>query len=243
MEPRAAQLASARATAHAAPVIPWTELGRASVPGEERPLVLARRDDEFVIRVGHAPLMSSRMHASEEALATCACEKPALSDHACVLVAGLGMGFTLAAALRALPATAEVVVAELVPALVDWNRGPLADLAGRPLEDQRVSVRVGDVAELLRGSYALFDAILLDVDNGPNGLTRASNERLYSHEGLRETARALRTRGVLAVWSAASDHEFTRRLHDAGFGVEERQVRARGTKGGRHTLWLATRGG
>jgi spermidine synthase len=222
-------------------MIPWTELGRTTVPGEDKPLVLVRRDDEFVIRVGATPLMSSRMHASEEALATQACLRLASPESARVLVGGLGMGFTLAAALRGLSATAKVVVAELVSAIVEWNRGPLADLAGRPLEDSRVTVRVADVAQVLRDSDSAFDAILLDVDNGPDGLTRASNDRLYSSAGLRVALRALRPRGVLAVWSVAPDPEFTRRLGDAGFTVEEQVVRARGTKGSRHVLWLATR--
>jgi spermidine synthase len=221
-------------------MIPWTELARANVPGQAKPLVLARRDDEFVIRVGHTPLMSSRMHASEDALATQACGRLESRATPCVLVGGLGMGFTLAAALRALPGAAQVVVAELVPAIVDWNRGPLAALAGRPLEDGRVKVSVGDVADLLRDSNAAFDAMLLDVDNGPDGLTRAANDRLYSSAGLRVAARALRPGGVLAVWSVAPDPAFSRRLHECGFNVAEQFVRARGTKGSRHVLWLAT---
>jgi spermidine synthase len=222
-------------------MIPWTELGRATVPGHDKALVLARRDDEFVIRVGPTPLMSSRMHDSEDTLAAGACARLAPAARTRVLVGGLGMGFTLAAALRALPANAEVVVAELVPAIVAWNRGPLAALAGRPLEDARVRVHVGDVAELLRASDAAFDAVLLDVDNGPDGLTRDSNDRLYSHAGLRVAARALRPGGVLAVWSVAPDREFAQRLADTGFTVEQVPVRAHAGKGTRHVLWFARR--
>jgi spermidine synthase len=222
-------------------MLPWTELDRATVPGEARPLVLARRAEEFVIRVGHTPLMSSRMHDSEDALATHACEQLASTAEAHVLVGGLGMGFTLAAALKVLPANARVVVAELVPAIVEWNRGPLAPLAGRPLEDARVTVRVGDVSELLAASDAVFDAILLDVDNGPAGLTRSSNDKLYSNAGLRTAARALRPAGVLAVWSVAPDERFAQRLADAGFAVEELPVRAHAGKGARHMLWFARR--
>jgi spermidine synthase len=222
-------------------MIPWTEVSRASVPGEARPIVLARRAEEFVIRVGHTPLMSSRMHDSEDELATHACAPLAASAAARVLVGGLGMGFTLAAALKVLPASARLVVAELVPAIVEWNRGPLAALAGRPLEDERVTVHVGNVSELLAASDAAFDAILLDVDNGPAGLTRSSNEQLYSAAGLRTAARALRKGGVLAVWSVAPDERFAHRLADAGFAVEELAVRAHAGKGTRHVLWFARR--
>ena len=222
-------------------MIPWTELGRATVPGEGTALVLARRDDEFVIRVGATPLMSSRMHASEDALATGACERLRSVANARVLVGGLGMGFTLAAALGALPATAQVVLCELVPAIVEWNRGPLAELAGRPLDDARVGVHVGDVAERVRAANAEFDAILLDVDNGPSGLTRSANDRLYGAAGLRAAARALRPNGVLAVWSGAPYAAFSQRLVQSGFDIEEVPVRAHAGKGSRHVLWFARR--
>jgi spermidine synthase len=224
-------------------MIPWTELARATVPEVDAPLVLARRDGEFVIRIGHVPLMSSRMHDSEDALAAGACGRLVSREGARVLVGGLGMGFTLASALRALPGSAEVVVAELVPEIVDWNRGPLADLAERPLDDPRVQVRIGDVGDLLRAARATFDAVLLDVDNGPDGLTRASNDRLYSAAGLRDAARALRPSGVLAVWSVAPDEAFTRRLVTAGFLVEVAPVRAHAGRGSRHVLWFARRPG
>lgn len=224
-------------------MIPWEKLGSASLPGEKLPMMLYRRDTEFVIRVGTVALMSSAAHGSEEALAELACSRVAGRAGARVLVGGLGMGFTLAAALRGLAADARVEVAELVPAVVEWNRGPLAHLAGRPLEDARVSVWEGDVAERIRGARDSFDAILLDVDNGPDAFTVEGNGRLYSPAGLRANFAALRNGGVLGVWSVAPDREFTRRLMQAGFEAEEQVVRARRGKGGRHTLWLATRRG
>ena len=220
-------------------VIPWQELGRAHVPGEDAPLILAQRGTEFVIRVGATALMSSRAHGSEEVLAELACH--GLADHADarVLIGGLGMGFTLAAALRELAPTATVVVAELMPAVVEWNRGPLSHLAGDPLADPRASLRVGDVRDAIVEQPQAWDAILLDVDNGPDGLTRVGNDRLYTLAGLRAASNALRDSGVLGVWSVAPDAEFTRRLEQTGYDVHEVPVRARRTKGGRHTLWIA----
>ena len=222
-------------------MIPWRELGRATVPGEMAPLILSQHDAEFVIRVGPRTLMSSRTHGTEELLAELACARIAERAGARLLVGGLGMGFTLAAALRHLPAGARVAVAELIPALVEWNRGPLAHLAGRPLDDPRVSVHAADVADMIREARDGFDAILLDVDNGPDGLTRASNDWLYSPAGLSAAYRALRGRGILGVWSVAPDPRFTRRLGDAGFAAEAHVARARRSKGGRHTLWIAAR--
>lgn len=220
-------------------MIPWTEVGRASVPGEARPIVLARRAEEFVIRVGHTPLMSSRMHDSEDELATHACAPLAASAAARVLVGGLGMGFTLAAALKVLPASARVVVAELVPAIVEWNRGPLAALAGRPLEDERVTVHVGNVSELLAASDAAFDAILLDVDNGPSAFTASRNADLYGDRGLAVARAALKPGGVLGVWSSREDRRFEQRLRYAGFDVTVERVRGRLKKGGpRHTIFI-----
>ncbi len=224
-------------------MIPWRQLGEAPVPGEDAPLLLLQRGDEFAIRIGGIALMSSLAHGSEEALAELACARIADRPDACVLVGGLGMGFTLAAALEPIAPTARVVVAELIPAVVEWNRGPLAHLAGNPLADPRVSVHVGDIAGLMRASRAAFDAILMDVDNGPTGLTRAANSWIYSAAGLAAAFASLRPGGVLGIWSVHPDAEFTRRLARAGFEVEEETVRARRTKGGRHTLWLATRRG
>lgn len=221
-------------------MIPWREIDRVAVPQGGAPLVLSQRGSEFVIRLGSLALMSSAAHGSEEVLAEMVCDRIASRSGARVLIGGLGMGFTLAAALTRLPDDAQVEVAELVPAVVAWNRGPLADLAGRPLEDPRVSIVEGDVSHCMRGS-ASFDAIILDVDNGPHGLTRDSNGALYAAAGLRSVSSALRASGVLGVWSVAPDHEFTRRLGVAGFEVEESRVRARRTRGGVHTLWVATR--
>lgn len=224
-------------------MLPWIELGRATVPGDDTPMVLARRGDEFIIRIGATPLMSSRMHDSEDALAQGACQRIMNRDTARIVVGGLGMGFTLAAALRALPPTADVLVAELVPAIVDWNRGELGGLAGRPLDDKRVTVAIGDVAPMIHGANKLVDAILLDVDNGPSALTRKTNERLYGVEGLKATLRSLRPGGIFALWSVAPDDAFTKRLNTAGFATEITTVRAHAGKGTRHVLWFARRSG
>ncbi len=221
-------------------MIPWRELDRAEVPGGGAPLLLMQRGPEFVIRLGTLALMGSDAHGSEEALADSVCGRLSSRRDTRVLIGGLGMGFTLAAALRHLGPEARVEVAELIPAVVAWNRGPLAHLAGHPLADARVSVHEGDVASRIAAGASL-DAILLDVDNGPNGLTRPANDRLYSASGLARAHAALRAGGVLGVWSVAPDGEFTRRLAAAGFEVEELRPRARGGRGGRHTLWVGTR--
>ena len=212
------------------------------VPGAAATLVLSQRGDDFEIRVGSHLLMQSRAHGSEAALAELACAGIAAGPSPRLLIGGLGMGFTLAAALRTLPAGALVEVAELVPGLVEWNRGPLAHLADRPLEDTRVSIREADVADLIRDQRDAYDAILLDVDNGPQGLTRPSNHALYSSAGLDRAHAALRARGVLAVWSVAPDRDFVSRLRKAAFEVEEHVARAHRSKGGRHIIWIAKRG-
>lgn len=207
---------------------------------------LMRRGDELVINVDGRELMSNRVHGSEDALADLACDqlesRRSKQPDACILIGGLGIGFTLAAALRRVGPEARVVVAELVPAVVAWNRGVLGEAAGYPLCDPRASVYPGDVADLIRDPPAPWDAILLDVDNGPSGLTRSSNDWLYTWEGLNAAFAALRPGGVLGVWSAAPDEAFTRRVKRAGFRVTPIGVRARGAKGGRrHTVWIATR--
>jgi spermidine synthase len=219
-------------------VIPWERLGRARAPdGGE--LVLYRRDDEFVIRVDGRELMSSRAHGSEEELAGLACAGLGERDDARVLVGGLGLGYTLRAALDRVGSGATVVVAEIVPQVVEWNLGPLADLARRPLEDPRVEVHVGDVGGLLRATRARFDAIILDVDNGPVALTRKANQVLYGETGLALAKRCLRGRGALAVWSAAPDARFEKRLRKAGFRVEVEETPARGRGGGpMHTIFV-----
>ncbi|HSH57074.1 MAG TPA: hypothetical protein VK965_03880 [Halomonas sp.] len=220
----------------------FEEIGTASIPGQGTRLRLLKRNDEFSIRIAGSPgeLMNTRLHASEDALAELACRRVAERPATRVLVGGLGMGFTLAAALAALGEDAEVVVAELVPGVVEWNRGALGAAAGHPLNDARTRVVVGDVGELLRGEPGGFDAILLDVDNGPEGLTRRENDWLYSPKGLAAAQRALRPDGVLAVWSAGEDPAFTERLRRVGLLVETVTVRAqRPGKGARHCIWLA----
>ncbi|MDY7115816.1 hypothetical protein RAN53_05605 [Halomonas sp. SSL-5] len=217
-------------------------IGTASIPGKGSELRLLQRNDEFSIRIVGAPgeLMNTRLHGSEDALAELACQRVAERPAARVLVGGLGMGFTLAAALAALGEDAEVVVAELVPGVVEWNHGPLGAAAGYPLNDPRTRVSLGDVGALLRREPGGFDAIMLDVDNGPEGLTRRENDWLYSPEGLAVAQQALRPDGVLAVWSAGQDPAFTERLRRVGLLVETVTVRAhRPGKGARHCIWLA----
>jgi len=223
-------------------MIPWVLLGEARVAAGGHTLSLHQRDREFSIRLaGRGELMNSRSHGSEEALAELACDRLAGRADCHVLIGGLGMGFTLAAALRRLPAGARLTVAELVPQVVAWNRGPLGELAGHPLADPRVTVREGDVADLIETGRGAYDGILLDVDNGPEGFTQADNEWLYGSDGLSATHAALRAGGVLGVWSAGHAPVFTGRLLKAGFDVAEMPVRARGTRGARHMIWLAQR--
>jgi len=200
---------------------------------------LTRQGSEYVILASGKPLMSSRMHGSEEHLAALGCREARTRDDACVLVGGLGMGFTLRATLDLLPAAATVVVAELVPAVVEWNRGPLGALANHPLNDRRVEIAVGDVAGTIRASDGRFDAMLLDVDNGPAAFTASHNARLYDDGGIAAARAALKHGGVLAVWSAWEDRRFEQRLKYAGFAVQVERVRARLKKGGpRHTIFL-----
>ena len=221
-------------------MLPWTLLDSALVPGDGGEIRLYRRGSEFSIRVGGYELMNSRVHASEDALAEIVCAR--VQRPARVLIGGLGMGYTLAAMLRGLDAKSDVVIAELVPAVVAWNRGPLAPLAGHPLDDPRVMVREEDVARVIRAERSAFDAIVLDVDNGPSALTAKTNDQLYGLRGLQNAAAALRPNGILAVWSAGPDPAFTKRLQQAGFSAEEVRVRSRGKAGGsRFLIWLATR--
>jgi len=223
-------------------MIRWTLLDSVQAPGDGEHLRLLQRDTEFSIRVGNQELMNSRVFGSEQALAELACTRIADRPTARVLIGGLGMGYTLAAALAALNADAEIIVAELVPAVVVWNRGPIGHLANHPLNDTRVQVRELDVAKILRKETRAYDAILLDVDNGPEGLTRKENDWLYELNGLNAAYAALRPGGVLAVWSAGYDPAFTQRLVKVGFDAEEKRVRARGASGGaRHIIWMATR--
>jgi spermidine synthase len=222
-------------------MIPWQLLDSAQIPGENAELRLYRRDGEFSIRVDGSELMNSRVHGSEEAMAELACARIGSLPAPRVLIGGLGMGYTLAAALNRLGAESRVVVAELVPAVVAWNRGPLADLAGRPLDDDRVTVRECDVGRILGEEHRAYDAILLDVDNGPRGLTRKGNDRLYTRTGLHAAFSALRPGGVFALWSASPNRAFGRLLGKVGFTVDERHVRARGLRGGYNAIWIARR--
>jgi len=221
---------------------PWHLIDTAPVPGEGGELRLYQRGEEFSIKLaGAGELMNSRVHGSEDALAEHTCARLQAGETPRLLIGGLGMGFTLAAALRCLGERARVVVAELIPAVVAWNRGPLGPPAGHPLDDPRVDVREGDIADLLRSEPGGYDAIALDVDNGPEGLTRKDNDWLYAMAGLQAAQAALRPGGVLAVWSAGPAPAFTQRLRQAGFEVEQVRVRARGSKGARYLLWFARR--
>jgi spermidine synthase len=201
---------------------------------------LQRRDTEYVIFAGGKNLMSSRMHGSEEALAALTCEKARAKADPHVLIGGLGMGFTLRAALEALPAGAHVIVAELQPAVVEWNRGALGPLAGHPLRDSRVRLEERDVLAVIANSSRRFDAVILDVDNGPDAISSSTNAELYGDAGLAAISSALKPGGILGVWSAWEDRRFEQRLRYAGFTVKVERVRARLKKGGpRHTLFIA----
>ena len=225
-------------------MIPWSLLDTAQIPGGGE-LRLMQRGAEFSIRLGRDELMNSRLSATEQALATIACEKirSRKRPRPSVLIGGLGMGFTLRAALTVLGPQAHITVAELVPAVVAWARGPMAKLSGDSLTDPRVHIHEGDVGDLIRSGRSDYDAILLDVDNGPHGMTRKANDGLYDLKGLRAAHTALRPGGVLAVWSSGPDAKFTARLRKTGFDVVENPVRAKGPQGGaRHFIWTATRG-
>ena len=221
-------------------MIPWVQLDAAKIPGGGEELRLKRRGAEFSIMLGTNELMNSRLSGSEEALARLSCRKISDRPRPHILIGGLGMGFTLRAALAELGDAARVTVAELVPAVVAWARGPMAEVFGGCLDDPRVTVRETDVARLIGQGDARYDAILLDVDNGPEGLSRKANDALYDRAGLAAARMALTPGGVLAVWSSGPDRAFTNRLGQAGFAVEEVKVRANGKRGARHVIWIAT---
>ena len=220
----------------------WTQLGEAPIPGTDQTLFLYQGKDDFFIKIsGGHELMSTRKHGSEDALGTLSCKRLKQPETAKVLIGGLGMGFTLAAVLGVVGSKAEVTVAELIPEVVDWNRGPLGEHSGKPLDDPRTKIHVGDVAKLLRQSSACFDVIALDVDNGPEGLTKNQNDWLYSTAGILAAQDSLRnSTGILAYWSAGPDQAFHDRLRRCGFMVDEVIVHAHGKKGARHTIWLAS---
>ena len=222
-------------------MIPWIQLETATTP-DGGVLRLLRRGDELSIRIDGAELMNSRLSGSEEALATLALAQIRGTPAPRILIGGLGMGFTLRVAQATAGPDSRLVVAEIVPEVVAWARGPMAELFGDSLADPRLDLRTADVAEIIRDRAVPYDAILLDVDNGPEALTRPANDALYGNDGLRATYHALAPGGVLAVWSAAPDNGFTRRLRRCGFEAEARSVRASRTgRGARHTIWLALR--
>lgn len=220
---------------------PWETLGTAQAP-DGTTFTLARRDTEYVILSNGQLLMTNRMHASEELIASVACEAIRDRPRPRVLIGGLGMGYTLRTALDHLPADADVVVGEIMPAVVEWNEGPLGHLAGHPLQDSRVTIDLRDIAETLRTNRAGFDAIMLDVDNGADAIAVTSNRGLYGPRGIRALHDALRPQGVLTVWSEGEDKPFGRHLRAAGFVVEMRRTRARDrAKGPFHTIFVARR--
>lgn len=216
----------------------------APVPDSDGVLRLMRRGAEYSIMLGQNELMNSRLSGSEQALATIACERLRSLDRPRMLIGGLGMGFTLRAALARLGDGASILVAELMPAVIAWARGPMAEIFGDSLGDPRVSLREVDVGEVIRSGVASFDAVLLDVDNGPEALTREANNTLYNSRGLRAARESLRPGGVVAVWSSGPNPSFAKRLRNSGFAVEEIMARANGRGGGaRHVIWIATRRG
>ena len=224
-------------------MIPWVHLATAAVPGGEGELRLMQRGTEFAIFAGPTPLMNSRMSSSEIALADLACERLRGRRNVHILVGGYGMGFTLRAALASLGKDAQILVAELVPSVLAWARGPMAELTAGCLDDPRVKIHQGDVGAAIAGAKDAFDAILLDVDNGPDGLSRSANDRLYTRRGLEATRKALRPKGLLTIWSSAPSDVFTEQLRRAGFAVEVVKARANKGRGVRHVIWAATRPG
>jgi spermidine synthase len=223
-------------------MIPWLQIDTARVPGADAELRLMRRGAEFSMMLGQNELMNSRLSGSEEALATLACRRMEAVKRPNLLIGGLGMGFTLRAALAVLGPDARITVAELVPAVIAWARGPMASIFAESLDDPRASILSADVIEVIQSHASAFDAILLDVDNGPEGLIRKANDALYNPKGLKAVRGALRRGGVLAVWSSGPHPLFSKRLRDAGLDVDEVAVRATTKRrGARHVIWFATK--
>jgi spermidine synthase len=222
-------------------MIPWTHLDTVQIPNDGGELKLSQRGDEFSIKISgkRGELMNSRVFNSEKVLSQLGCAHIKPHHDAHILVGGLGMGYTLAAALKAVNADSVVTVAELIPEVVKWNEGPLGHCAGKPLQDPRTKVHIGDVKELLTSRQPRFDAILLDVDNGPKGLTHSNNDWIYSEDGLKDIYDTLNPNGMLAIWSAGPDYLFSVRLKKIGFRVDTRDVQAGPGKGSKHTIFLA----
>ena len=221
---------------------PWVLIDTVPLPDGSGNIRLIQRADEFSIMLGTIALMNSRLSGSEEAMASLSWARISDRPRAHMLIGGLGMGFTLRAALAELPQTAKITVAELMPAVLTWAKGPMASIFDGCLDDPRVQIKIEDVRGVIKTAQAGYDAILLDVDNGPDGLTVETNDALYSMKGLAAAKAALRPGGVLAVWASAPDRAFTQRLQKAGFQVEEERVKAnRKSRGSRHVIWLATK--
>lgn len=223
-------------------MIPWLQIDTTKVPGADVELRLMRRGAEFSMMLGQNELMNSRLSGSEEALATLTCRRIDSVKRPHLLIGGLGMGFTLRAALAVLDGQARITVAELVPAVIAWARGPMANIFGDSLTDPRADIRVADVVEIIKASPSTFDAILLDVDNGPEALIRKANNRLYDINGLQSIRRALRPGGMLAVWSSGPNPAFSKRLGATDFEVNEVGLRATTKRSGaHHVIWFATK--
>ena len=223
-------------------MIPWETIDQARIPGEEGDITLRKRGTEFSIRTIETELMNSRVHGSEEALAKLACRRLDHKSGLNILIGGLGMGHTLAAALAHSTPDSLITVSELLPAVIRWNREHLGHLAGMPLDNPRVSIKQEDVADTIKTKRSAWDAILLDVDNGPDGLTQKANNRLYNTMGLQKAFSALSPSGILAIWSSRPDPAFTARLRRCRFNTQAIEVRAReNNRGSTHTIWLAQR--
>lgn len=222
-------------------MLPWTHLDTVQIPNDGGELKLLQRGDEFSIKLSgkRGELMNSREFNSEKTLSQLGCAHIKPHHDAHILVGGLGMGYTLTAALKAVNADSVVTVAELIPEVVQWNAGPLGHCAGNPLQDSRTKIHIGDVKELLISRQPRYDAILLDVDNGPKGLTHKDNNWIYSEDGLKDIYDTLHPNGMLAIWSAGPDYLFTVRLKKIGFRVDTRTVQSRPKKGSQHTIFLA----
>jgi len=220
-------------------MIPWEEIDRAEIPGSDEEVTLRRRGSEFSIRTKETELMNSRLHGSEEALAELTCKRDGKSNLK-ILIGGLGMGFTLAAAIKKSDPETHITVSELIPAVVKWNIDHLGHLAGNPLNNPRVNLKTEDVAKTIGQKESVWDVILLDVDNGPEGLTRKANDQLYNKSGLKTLFFALCPQGILGIWSAKEDNAFTQRLKQSGFMVQTKSISARKSKKNkRHTIWIA----